>query len=208
MRQAITAFVTVLATTASSSAMDIRVETLGDGFRFVSALGPIVAGDADRLRDALATATVDRDGFKQVALNSPGGDVSSALEMANVMDATGVSTYVMPGSICGSACATILFVAGTYRMLVGDGKLAIHTCYDATGTPLDWCNDEIALFAVRHGVAYGSVYAFMSQAGPGDAFWFTRADAECFGMLRAPGDPPSSQMLAPCVVAAIKSTPR
>lgn len=58
-----------------------------------------------------------------VALNSPGGDVDSALTMAHKIHKLGLSTYVPPEMGCYSACAYMYF-AGAGRQAAGE--LGVH----------------------------------------------------------------------------------
>jgi hypothetical protein len=149
--------------------------------------GPIILGDVDRLRDALAKAPRDNIGLKVLLLNSPGGLVEEAFKMAAVMDSIGVGTIVPPGASCASACAAILFIAGRVHFVAPGGKIGLHTCYGGVSKrPDDVCNDRIAQFAVAHGVEYGSVFIFMEAAPPDGMIWFSHAEANCFGLIEWP----------------------
>jgi hypothetical protein len=112
---------------APTSAMDISIQRLPDGFHAVFANGFIVPGDTERLRVALQSADRDRWGNKDVALNSGGGSVTEALAMAELMDQEKVSTYVLAGGECASACAQIVFFSGIYREVFDGGRLGIHS---------------------------------------------------------------------------------
>jgi hypothetical protein len=182
--------------------MDISIQQLPNGFHAVFAKGDIVKGDAEKLRRALPSADRDEDGNKDIALDSRGGDVREALAIAAIMDQEKVSTYVLAGASCVSACAQIVFLSGTFRMVFDGGRLGIHTC-SRNGVRNDLCNSEIADNAFKHGIPYGSVMAFMEQRGPDEAAWFNSTDADCWGYTRWPlkyhrgikqGEP------APCVI--------
>jgi hypothetical protein len=139
--------------------MEISIRQLTDGFRFVSANGPIVAGDAEHLRLALQSADIDRWGNKNIALDSPGGRVDVALAMAKIMDQQSVSTIVLPGASCASACAQILFFSGNYRQVFDGGRLGMHSCSEK-GIRNDLCNEDVANNAIAHSVPHGTVMAY------------------------------------------------
>lgn len=69
------------------------------------------------------TALTGRPGLKSISLNSPGGRVFPALEIARAIKAAGLNTIVPSGDECHSACAFI-FLAGSER--IAQGKLGVH----------------------------------------------------------------------------------
>lgn len=204
-------FVLVLGTVATflekqtAAAMDFSTQRLPDGDHYVLAKGEIVAGDIERLRVTLRSMERDRYGNKAMALDSGGGLVTEALKIVGLMDEEKVSTVVLPGATCASACAQIIFLAGAHRIVTEGGKLGMHTCAKGRDrSPL--CNQIIAQNAFEHGTAYGSVMAFMNYTGPSEMVWFNSRDADCFGFTRWPaaanrGTKPGE--IAPCIRAAI-----
>jgi len=58
-----------------------------------------------------------------IVLDSPGGDVYSALNMAGVIHDRSLNTYIPADSNCASACS-FMFLAGRDRF--SDGKLGVH----------------------------------------------------------------------------------
>lgn len=201
----------LLFTATAASAMEFRVSHYADGYHVVIGNGPIVRGDAARLREALAAADrFPETRTKTLALNSPGGSVDEALAMVRVMDQVGVTTVVPPGMSCASACAAVVFVSGTYRTVMDGGRLGLHSC-SVSGQPAPECNDEVAHNALAHGVAYGSVAAFMTQVSPRDVLWLDARDADCWGLSRWPpayrrGVQPGQ--VAECVRDAINQPPQ
>lgn len=97
--------------------MDITTLTGADGRRVVVARGVIGVGDTERLRLALAKADPGPDGLRSLLLDSPGGAVDEALDMAVLMDRERVAITVGPGAACASACAQIVFFAGVERIV-------------------------------------------------------------------------------------------
>lgn len=185
-----------LVNVAPASAMDFGLLQTGSGQRLVVASGMIVPGDARKLGLALNQATRSRNGTKELLLDSPGGVVVEALAMADLMDQVGVSTVVPAGAICGSACASVLFVSGKYRHIDKGGVLAIHSCFDARdGEKMDLCDELIAEHAQYEGVPGGAMMALQEAAGTHAAFVFDNAGAACFGLTREAGATKSAKCL-------------
>jgi hypothetical protein len=85
--------------------------------------GPIDAGLFPAVEKALADTAV-----RIVVLDSPGGDIGEAMRVAAMVRLRHLSTGV--SRRCSSAC-TIIFAAGTDRILLPSGKLGFHGCRDA-----------------------------------------------------------------------------
>jgi len=190
--------------------MDFSIKQLSDGDQFVLAKGEIVAGDAERLRVALRSLGRNRYGHKELALESGGGLVAEALKMVALMDQEKVSTFVLSGAACASACAQIVFLAGVHRIVADGGKLGMHTCA-AGGDRSELCNDKIAQNAFEHGTDHGSVMTFMKYTGPHQMIWFGSKEADCYGFTQYPpeidrGKRPGE--IAPCVLEAIRAAGR
>lgn len=193
-----------------AAAMTFSIIAMPDGHRVVAAVGAIELGDAAKLEVALRSADRDPWGNKSLALNSPGGSVAAAFEMVALMDREKVSTIVPPGAKCASACSQILFVSGVHRVVLDGGHLGMHSCSRA-GVSSELCNESIAGNALAHGVAHGSVMAFMRYTGPEDMIWFSSKDADCWGLTRWPpgmGVALQPGQLGPCVEAAIRQVMR
>ena len=193
-----------------ATAMTFSIVVMPDGHRVVTAAGVIEFGDAGKLEVALRSADRDPWGNKSIALNSQGGSVSAAFEIVAVMDREKVSTIVPPGAKCASACSQILFVSGVHRVVLEGGLLGMHSCSRA-GVRSELCNERIAGNAVAHGVAHGSVMAFMRYTGPEEMIWFSSKDADCWGLTRWPpgmGVALQPGQLGPCVEAAIRQVMR
>ena len=81
--------------------------------------GPIVDGDAAKVRQALAKSTSIRT---VVVRNSPGGYVPTAYEIANLMREKGLRTAV--SGYCNSGCSRI-FLGGVDRRFTDDYPLSL-----------------------------------------------------------------------------------
>jgi len=81
--------------------------------------GHIVAGDQDRFRDLIASAR----SISTVHLDSPGGDIYSAGEIARQIRLAGLSTVVDASrQVCASSC-TIIFVGGVKRIYLNADRV-------------------------------------------------------------------------------------
>ena len=149
------------------------------------ATGEIVAGDATRFKDELKNTPFAPHGVPIVLLDSPGGSVSEALAMSEILDSNPAHTVIPSGAKCASACASILFIAGTFRTMETSAAFGQHSC-SVSGIPVQSCNDDLAKHAVRHGVAYGAVAAFVTYVPPEEIVWFNREDVDCWGISRYP----------------------
>ncbi|MCR6502479.1 hypothetical protein MUO32_25970 [Shinella sp. CPCC 101442] len=120
-------------------------------------------------------ALAGRTGLKSVSLNSPGGRVFPALEIARAIKAAGLNTIVPSGSECHSACAFI-FLAGRER--IAQGKLGVH---QVSGV------DDPSLTQTAIGRIYEDLVTFnapsylvsrMLRTPPGDMYVFTPEELE------------------------------
>jgi hypothetical protein len=198
----------LLAFALPASAMTFHLSATKGGLKVVMAKGEIVQGDARRLKTALAKASVDQHGTRQLWLDSPGGLVAIALDMADIMDEVGVTTVVGKGALCASACASVLFVSGKYRRVDSGGALAIHSCYDSrNGHAMSDCNAAISAHAEFEGVSGSTMMALQEAAGSEAIILFDKAAAACFGLTLQPGAAPSTKV-PPCMKKAMKKARR
>lgn len=166
----------VSASAVSASAMDFRIEKLQKiNMNIVVASGEIVEGDAERFMEIAPRADRDINGLVVLLLDSVGGLAKEAFLMAGAMDKVGVYTMIPPGGKCASVCATILYLSGTRRQIIGNGELGFHGCYlinTQTGAtqPYPLCNKLIAKYAESRGVSGESINLF-SHYKPDEMRW-------------------------------------
>jgi uncharacterized protein YecT (DUF1311 family) len=153
----------------------------------IKATGPIRAGDAAKLESLVRDVTVDEKGLRRIILESPGGEVGEAVRVAEIIRNNNFVTLV--GGECASACAMILYPAGRYSYLIGQGKLGFHSCYDKQLVVHPECTEAIAKIAASFGFPYGSIKLFASLKGPADMYWITNVTAYCYGLEHLIGDP-------------------
>ncbi len=113
--------------------MEFSIQTGAKGLRFIKVSGKIVPGDKLKFESIAQSADKNpRDGLRIMAPESPGGDVSAALELASAIERSGFKIFVTGD--CASACASIVYPAGEAYLLMDDGRLGYHGCSKAGGT--------------------------------------------------------------------------
>lgn len=181
-----------------SKSMEFSIRQLSSGL-VVFANGEIVDGDATSF---LNTIEGEEPIQPMLFINSPGGSVSAAFELAKEITANKYSVIVEQE--CASACSAIIFPAGEYSMTMSGALLGFHSCYTASDQQVAlWCNENIAKFAAQNGFPYGSVRLFMDAYGPTEMRWISEITASCFGFYRDFDDPKPIFGEKPCVDAMI-----
>ena len=145
--------------------------------------GEIVAGDSGRLVAALdaATSRYTDHRMRAVALNSRGGSVGEALEMADAIRDRGLVTVVPEGGQCVSACV-LLFAAGSRKIASTGSSIGVHGVSNLEGAQ---GKAELAT-TTRLAKIYGqlgvpaSVIGRMVVTPPEHVEWLTRAEIEMF----------------------------
>ena len=88
-------------------------------------IGTIDVGSAERFRTELERV---REYVKIVALDSPGGSVTDALEMGRLIRDSGLVTSVSAGALCASSCP-LVFAGGTERLATSSSAIGVHQIY-------------------------------------------------------------------------------
>lgn len=95
-----------------------------DGGKALIVEGDIVVGDADRLAEILADRR--KRLYVELSLDSPGGLLSEAREMARATHASGIDVAVYTGGTCASACF-LIFASGAKRIVEPHAFLGVHS---------------------------------------------------------------------------------
>lgn len=144
------------------------------------AIGP------DTVRD-FKRAVAERPSAKVLLLDSPGGRVEMALELAQEIERRGMSTAIPRGMGCYSACAYVFFAG---RDHVVEGRLGVHQISadgkcDLAGT--------VAYFGSVHAemkrldVPDGVIRA-MLKTPPSDIYVFSKTEIAEMSINRASGE--------------------
>ncbi len=144
----------------------------------------LLDGDIDRqaVRDFRRT-TAARPNAKVLILNSNGGEVSSALQLAAEIRRRGMATAVPSIAGCFSACV-YLFFAGSEHVVYG--RLGVHQVHSTDRTTASAYSERVQTELVRYDVPEG-VIEKMVETAPGDMYVFSRHDIAALGINRVNG---------------------
>jgi hypothetical protein len=142
----------------------------------VKMTGPIKRGDGARFR-AFMDGLRAQKGINCIDLNSPGGDVASAVTIADIVHDGDMTTSVRSGDMCASACALIFFAGGPQRM--GEGaRLGVHRAATTGGHETPGTIDATAFTAdkLRQYCAGPDAIVKLLATPPGGIAWLTAED--------------------------------
>lgn len=131
-------------------------------------VGTIDIGSAERFRTEL-----ERVGeyVKTVALDSPGGSVTDALEMGRLIRDSGLVTSVASGSLCASSCP-LVFAGGTERLATATSAIGVHQIYAtvaADSLPVGLQAAGAAMSDAQKTTA--TITRYLGEAGIDPALW-------------------------------------
>ncbi|MEM8632037.1 MAG: hypothetical protein AAGF74_12435 [Pseudomonadota bacterium] len=122
--------------------------------------GGIAAGDAERFETYVGTLGEVPD---IVALNSPGGVVTEALEIGRTLRTRGQTTVMQADTICLSACPYML-AGGVERHVSKRAAVGLHQhYYDAPG----YMPVFLAVEGIQHGQGQTMAYLIEMEIDPG-----------------------------------------
>ena len=102
---------------ATATAATLKSYTLKDDGRVLIDLrGPIAAGDAQALKSLIKSANDNHLLVASVRLNSDGGALAEAAELASIIQFGKLATVVANGATCASACF-VVFAAGNEKFV-------------------------------------------------------------------------------------------
>jgi hypothetical protein len=113
----------------------------------IDMVGPIEPGDSLRFHEFL-DAILDPENITTFALNSPGGVILEALDMADDLGTVHRITFVPDKGTCASACF-YLFAAGERRMVAATARVGVHGAYNPR-TGKDASDTTIAMAKREH----------------------------------------------------------
>jgi hypothetical protein len=166
---------------APANAMEFSFVTSYD----IEMEGNINLGDAAKLKATLAGRP--RPSFAErfyFHLNSPGGNVAEALDMAEQIAATRGSTTVVSfkagrstnGAVCASACF-FLFAAGQYRQMATNAAIGVHSVADAYGESYNAMASTVILARLAHDLRVpDAVIGKMVATKPNQITWLDNSD--------------------------------
>ncbi|WP_374675378.1 ATP-dependent Clp protease proteolytic subunit [Ideonella sp.] len=140
-----------------------RVELSGDG-RTLWLRGAIGTGSADAVARALGAAS----GVRLVRLDSPGGRVYEAREIAELLRARRVDTFAE--GLCASAC-TVVLLAGRERGAAEQARIGFHRPQFA-GQDDEALGTSHALIRAYRDAGLGTAFIDRVRATPSRSMWY------------------------------------
>lgn len=132
-----------LATAGSVEAAELRFDSGPGGA--LKLTGEIRPGDSKKLLNIVRNQPVEFMRASSISLNSPGGSVTEALKVADLIEKSGLMATVESGDTCASACF-LLFVSAQFRWRASDATVLIHRPYLAnTRTDVAGYNSDLKL---------------------------------------------------------------
>jgi hypothetical protein len=107
---------------SEAAPMRFRLGTHGAAF----ADGTITPGTSDAFSAFLAEDA--NAGVSEIVLDSPGGSVSDAMDMARAIRDRGISTRVLPDGYCASSCP-LVFAGGKQRVAAATSWIGVHQVF-------------------------------------------------------------------------------
>jgi hypothetical protein len=148
----------------------------------ILAQGPIVEGDAERLA-AFIGSLAQTDRVTSLLVNSPGGNVAEAENLARVIIEYKLSVFVPPGSQCSSACF-LLFAAASSRFAAPNAVIGVHSASLVNG---EETITSLALTTImardlaQDGVP-NAIVGKLVTTPPGHTTWLTASDFAAMGV--------------------------
>lgn len=205
-----------------AQALEIRT-TEAQGVAFVDLSGDIVSNDAVRM-----TSTILRLAEKHksdntallLRLNSPGGLISEAIEISDLISKAKVPVVVTEKDTCASACF-LLFMKLPLKLVKHGARIGVHSAADDSGNEsarTTLTTVEMARFFKEAGVP-NSVIGKMVTAPPGEMHYLSDNELTQMGArfmdddnfaqaaggtsMSQPTAPPPTQQPAPPVSASV-----
>ena len=184
-----------------ASALQYRQFPLEPPYVGITATGPIVPGDFDRL-GAFIKMLSQSEGTLSFFVDSPGGNVFEAEQIAKFINKSAAVVAIPSGSTCASACF-LLFAAAAHRFMAPDALIGVHS------TSLDG-QENIASMGLttafaRDAAAYGvppAIIGKMVQTEPGRISWLTPSDLQPMRVALSPAAPQAQPLPAAPAQAA------
>ncbi len=171
---------TLLAVTPPAWAMQFEADPVGPSATEILAVGPIEAGDVQRLRVLVNRLPPDTT-IASLHISSPGGSVAEADALAAAVRAARLVVTVDSGTSCASACF-LIFAAAAERRVGASAKIGVHSA-SIRG------EDTVAAMAITTKVArrageYGvppEIVGKLVLTGPRQITWLTQQDLAAMG---------------------------
>lgn len=144
-----------------------KVSSSGDA---IVLFGEINSGDAAQFAQILLQSA--DTSHPVLFLNSPGGKVTEAIRIGEMIRQRGIYTAAVGGSVCASACS-LIWMAGQARFIDHASRVGFHAAYtgEAADNHMDGAgNALIGSYLTRLGLSDRAIY-FATSAPPDAINW-------------------------------------
>jgi hypothetical protein len=114
----------------SAQAASLTTEVSKEGKTIIFLQGEILAGDRQKVGLLAIVADNTRRYISTVVLNSPGGSLEEAIELATYVKSRKITTIVPKDARCASACF-IVFSAGHQKFANTNARIGVHGVSEA-----------------------------------------------------------------------------
>jgi ATP-dependent protease ClpP protease subunit len=178
----------ILLTGGLGQAAEIKTLAVQNNKTMLSLTGGIVLGDKVNFLNAIAWAGSGRP-IKAVQLNSLGGSVLEAVEIAGIVRKFNIATSVVNDETCASACF-IIFAAGYPKFAAPRAMIGVHSAHHGTtGKEIAAATLAIGRYLRELGVSE-AIVGKLVLARPNEMAWLTMDDLHAVGALTLRPDRP------------------
>jgi len=196
---------------APASALQYRQLPLDPPYIGITAKGPIVLGDFDRLGAFIKTLS-QSEGTLSFFVDSPGGNIFEAEKIAAFINKSAAAVAIPSGSQCSSACF-LLFAAAAHRLMAPDALIGVHSTSENGQENLTSMGFTTAF--ARDAAEYGvppAIIGKMVQTEPGRIAWLTPSDLQPMRVALLPAAPqaqplPAAPQARPLPAAPAQAAP-
>ncbi|WP_315833202.1 hypothetical protein [Bradyrhizobium prioriisuperbiae] len=169
---------------SATAAANLAVLDLQDDTSIIALNGDIASGNAEAAETLIKAANDGGRLISAVRLDSSGGSLTEAIQLADLIHRAKLPTIVAAGSRCASACF-IVFAAGIDKFASYDAAIGVHGASDRFGH--ETARTEAATLAMARIVgAYGvppRVISRMIATSAQSISWLTPADLRAMGAI-------------------------
>ena len=134
----------------------------------MSVVGSIDQGSARRFAAEIAARG---EYVTTLSLNSPGGSLDDAMEMARLVRERGIGVDVADGAVCASSCP-LLLSGGVTRNVGGGAAIGLHQFYSAT----DMSTTDPARAMSDAQATAARISRYLAEMGVDPALWLHALD--------------------------------
>ena len=162
-------------------ALQYQFDPTDNGKYVIVARGPIVAGDAERLRNFIVSNAA-KGTLLGLSFDSPGGNLVEGEAVANVVLATNAAVLVADNATCASACFLIL-AAARVKLAGATALIGVHSASEGSGETTNSMAMTTAM--ARDASGFGvppSIIGRMVATEPGRVAWLTTTEMTAMGV--------------------------